>query len=137
MPQTNPPCPRATFAKNKKLDPQNVFLERARAGCGGDATSLYKNLVKNRKTNFRRQAIQEPIFLWLIEILKAITMGVVARAALFWSSVPNPAIASPARQIVCSTQVKHRHFMVKYRHSPFWCLCCCEHSPGREARLKF
>ena len=22
----------------------------------------YKNLVKNRKTNFRRQAIQEPIF---------------------------------------------------------------------------
>jgi hypothetical protein len=25
-------------------------------------TSLCKNLVKNRKTNFRRQAIQEPIF---------------------------------------------------------------------------
>jgi hypothetical protein len=33
----------------------------ARAGCG-DVTSLYKNLVKNRKTNLRRQAIQEPIF---------------------------------------------------------------------------
>ena len=33
----------------------------AQAGCG-DVTSLYKNLVKNRKTNFRRQAIQEPIF---------------------------------------------------------------------------
>jgi hypothetical protein len=31
------------------------------AGCG-DVTSLYKNLVKNRKTNFLRQAIQEPIF---------------------------------------------------------------------------
>ena len=30
-------------------------------GCG-DVISLYKNLVKNRKTNFRRQAIQKPIF---------------------------------------------------------------------------
>ena len=26
MPQTNPSCPRTTFAKNKKLFPQNVFL---------------------------------------------------------------------------------------------------------------
>jgi hypothetical protein len=42
---------------------QDGFRTRARAGCG-DATSLYKNLVKNRKSNFLRQAIQvqEPIF---------------------------------------------------------------------------
>jgi hypothetical protein len=59
-PQTNPSCPRANFAQNKKFYPHNEFFG-ARAGCG-DVTSLYKNLVKNRKTNFRRQAIQEPIF---------------------------------------------------------------------------
>jgi hypothetical protein len=45
--------------KNKKFYPQTCF--GAHAGCG-DVTSLCKNLVKNRKTNFRRQAIQEPIF---------------------------------------------------------------------------
>jgi hypothetical protein len=37
------------------------FWGLQQAGCG-DVTSLYKNLVKNRKTNFPRQAIQEPIF---------------------------------------------------------------------------
>ena len=45
--------------KLKVLRPKRIF--GARAGCG-DVTSLYKNLVKNRKTNFRRQAIQGPIF---------------------------------------------------------------------------
>ena len=59
MPQANPSCPRTTFAKNKKVLPSKRIFG-ARAGCG-DVTSLYKNLVKNRKTNFRRQAIQEPI----------------------------------------------------------------------------
>jgi hypothetical protein len=54
----------------------------AQAGCG-DVTSLYKNLVKNRKTNFLRQAIQEPIFLWLMQILKAVAMGVVAACGIF------------------------------------------------------
>jgi hypothetical protein len=50
----------------------------AQTGCG-DVTSLYKNLVKNRKTNFRRQAIQEPIFpvAIIIQILKAVTMIMV------------------------------------------------------------
>jgi hypothetical protein len=41
-------------------------------------------LVKNRKTNFLRQAIQEPIFLWLMQILKAVVMGVVAACGIFW-----------------------------------------------------
>jgi hypothetical protein len=75
--------------KIKVSSPKRIF--GARAGCG-DVTSLYKNLVKKRKTNFRRKAIQEPIFLWLIQVLNAVAMGVVACAALFWSSVPNPAI---------------------------------------------
>jgi hypothetical protein len=47
----------------------------AHAGCG-DVTSLYKILVKNQKTNFRRLVIQEPIFLWLIQ------MGVVAACGI-------------------------------------------------------
>jgi hypothetical protein len=59
-PQANPTCPRTTFAQNKKFCPKKRIFG-ARAGCG-DVTSLYKNLVKNRKTNFRRQAIQGPIF---------------------------------------------------------------------------
>jgi hypothetical protein len=40
--------------------PKRIFGGPVGAGCG-DVTSLYKNLVKNRKTNFRRQATQEPI----------------------------------------------------------------------------
>jgi hypothetical protein len=49
--------------KQKVLPPKRVLCFGGQAGCG-DATSLYKNLVKNRKTktNFCRQAIQEPIF---------------------------------------------------------------------------
>jgi hypothetical protein len=45
--------------KIKGFIPKTHFW--GRAGCG-DVTSLHKNLVKNRKTNFRQQAIQEPIF---------------------------------------------------------------------------
>jgi hypothetical protein len=46
--------------KNKKFHPQNAFSGPGLAVV--TPTSLCKNLVKNRKTNFRRQAIQEPIF---------------------------------------------------------------------------
>jgi hypothetical protein len=60
MPQLLPKCPRATFAQNKKFYPQKRVFG-AQVGCG-DVTSLYKNLLKNRKTNFLRQVIQEPIF---------------------------------------------------------------------------
>ena len=77
-----PECSGATFAKNKRFYPQKRVLG-ARAGCG-DATSLHKNLVKKRKTNFRRQAIHGPIFLWLMQGLKAVTMGVVAACGIFW-----------------------------------------------------
>jgi hypothetical protein len=80
-PQLLPKYPRTTFAQKKKFYPQSVFFG-AQAGCV-DVTSLYKNLVKNRKTNFRRQAIQEPIFLWLTQILKAVVMGVVAVCGTF------------------------------------------------------
>jgi hypothetical protein len=34
-----------------------------------------QKLVKNWETNFLRQAFQEPIFLWLMQILKAVAMG--------------------------------------------------------------
>jgi hypothetical protein len=45
--------------KQKVLPPKRVL--GAQASCG-DVTSLSKNLVQHRTTNFRRQAIQEPIF---------------------------------------------------------------------------
>jgi hypothetical protein len=47
------------FRKNKIFTLKLVW--GAQAGCG-DVTSLYKNLVKNRKTKFLRQAIHEPTF---------------------------------------------------------------------------
>ena len=44
-----------------------------------------KTLVKNRKTSFLWQVIQEPVFLWLMQILKAkaAAMGVVAACGIF------------------------------------------------------
>jgi hypothetical protein len=49
-------------------------------------------------TNFRRLVIQVAIFLWLIQTLKAVAMGVVAAMAFFWSSKPNPANAGQRRK---------------------------------------
>jgi hypothetical protein len=63
-----------------------------------DASTLTpKNLVKkNRTTNFLRQAIRESIFLWLIviQLLKAVAMGVVAKCGTctFLPDRHNPAI---------------------------------------------
>jgi hypothetical protein len=67
---------------------KSFTLKTCFGGCG-DVTFafLYKYLVKNRKTNFLRQAIQEPIFLWLIQIAKAVAMGVVAACGIFFCQV--------------------------------------------------
>ena len=62
------------------------------AGCG-DVTSLYKNLVKKRKTNFLRQAIQEPIFSVAHTDFEGGGDGLVAVRHFFGSDRPNPAIA--------------------------------------------
>jgi hypothetical protein len=54
IPQVLPKYPRTTFAQNKKRYPKKTETYFG--------ALLYKSLVKNRKTNFPRQAIQEPIF---------------------------------------------------------------------------
>jgi hypothetical protein len=61
----------------------------AQAGCG-DVTSLYKN----RKTNFLRQAIQEPIFSVAYAGFEGGDdgRGRGVRYFVFWSGRPNPAI---------------------------------------------
>jgi hypothetical protein len=81
--QVVPLCSRWTFAQNIKFYPQNVFFG-ARAGCG-DATSLYKNLVKNTKTYLTSigSRFRSPFFLCLIQNLKAVAMGLVAAIAFF------------------------------------------------------
>jgi hypothetical protein len=66
--------------KQKVLPPKRVLGPQA--GCG-DVTSLYKNLVKNRKLTFAGRRFKSPFFLWLIQILKAVTMGVVAACGTF------------------------------------------------------
>jgi hypothetical protein len=67
--------------KLKVLPPKRVL--GAQAGCG-DVTSLYKNLVKKiEKLTFAGRRFKSPVFLWLIQILKAVTMGVVAACGTF------------------------------------------------------
>jgi hypothetical protein len=41
----------------------------------------------------RIRAIQEPVFLWLIQILKAVAMIMITAIAFFWSYMGNPAMA--------------------------------------------
>jgi hypothetical protein len=67
----------ACFAKTSKT------YFSAQTGCGGVIFSMQKP-SQNRKTNFRRQAIQQGLFfLWLMQILKVAAMGVVAVCGIF------------------------------------------------------
>ena len=68
------------------------------AGWDVRLTSLYKKPTSslNRKTNCIRQAIKEPIFLWLIKWLIQ-SVGVVAAIKFVWQNKPNPAMLEPGR----------------------------------------
>ena len=44
------------------------------------------------KITFYHRRFKSPLFLWLIQILKTVTMAVVAAIAFFWSFKRNPAI---------------------------------------------
>jgi hypothetical protein len=49
-----------------------------------DATSPYKNLVKNEKNELVPACDSEAIFLRQVQFLKAAAMGVVLAAVFFW-----------------------------------------------------
>ena len=56
--------------------------------------------------------IQEFVFLWLIQILKAVTMIMVTAIAFFWSSMRNPAIGA-----ICPIANENA---IAVRHSQFF-----------------
>jgi hypothetical protein len=73
-----PKYSRATFTPNKKF-----ALETPVWGLF-NATSPYKNLVNTgKKLTLSGRRFKSPFFLWLMQILKAVAMGVVAVPGTF------------------------------------------------------
>ena len=79
-----------SFYVISKLFTQTFLIGR------GDVTFLHIAYIKSTKNVGKLTCVfgrfKNPFFLWLMQILRAVAMGVVACVALFWSSVPNPAI---------------------------------------------
>jgi hypothetical protein len=64
---------------------------------------IQKPSQKRKNLTFIGRRFRSPFFLCLTQILKAVTTGVVAAIALFWSNKPNPAI----RANMPSAEVKY------------------------------
>jgi hypothetical protein len=62
----------------------------------GDVTLLHVAYAKSTKNAGKLTCVygrsKDPFFLWLTQILKAVTMVVVTAIAFFWSFTRNPAI---------------------------------------------
>ena len=90
MPQLLPNFPRATFAQNKFFALRTCF--GAQAGCG-DVTSLaiQKPSQKHQSpASTIGSRFRSPLFLSLIQNLKAVAMGVVAAVTFFWPNIIGP-----------------------------------------------
>ena len=90
MPQVVPKCPSTTFAQNKKCYPQNMFLRLC------DATSPYKNLVKNWENEvfpaFDSEAnFSAPSTVQFLKV-KAGAMGMVLAVSFFLAIKGRPAM---------------------------------------------
>ena len=79
-----------------------------RVGRGDVTFLLHIAYVKSTKNVGKLACVfgrfKNPFFLWLIQILKAVTMIMVTAIAFFWSFTRNPAIM---RQIVLSPVLTH------------------------------
>ena len=79
-----------SFYVISKLFTQTFLIGR------GNATFLYIAYVKSTKNVGKLTCVfgrfKNPFFLWLIQILKAVTMIMVTAIAFFWSFMRNPAI---------------------------------------------
>ena len=86
-----------SFYVISKLFTQTFLIGR------GDVTFLHIAYVKSTKNVGKLTCVfgrfKNPFFLWLIQILKAVTMIMVTAIAFFWSFMRNPAIgrAGPGR----------------------------------------
>ena len=79
-----------SFYVISKLFTQTFLIGR------GDVTFLHIAYVKSTKNVGKPTCVfgrfKNPFFLWLIQILKAVTMIMVTAIAFFWSFMRNPAI---------------------------------------------
>ena len=79
-----------SFYVISKLFTQTFLIGR------GDVTFLHIAYVKSTKNVGKLTCVfgrfKNPFFLWLIQILKAVTMIMVTAIAFFWSFMRNPAI---------------------------------------------
>jgi hypothetical protein len=78
-----------------KLFTQTLLIGR------GDVTFLHiaytvQNLVKCRKLTCVHGRFNDLFFLWLIQILKAVTMIMVTAITFFWSFMRNPDVCPTA-----------------------------------------
>ena len=80
-----------SFYVISKLFTQTFLIGR------GDVTFLHIAYVKSTKNVGKPTCVfgrfKNPFFLWLIQILKTVTMIMVTAIAFFWSFMRNPAIA--------------------------------------------
>jgi hypothetical protein len=95
--QNGPPVSKADHASFNLI--RKLFIQAFLIG-RGDVTALHVAYTKSSK-NFEKLTFdygrfKSPPFLWLMQILKAVTMVmiVVTAVACFWSFIRNPAIFS-------------------------------------------
>ena len=107
-----------SFYVISKLFTQTFLIGR------GDVTFLHIAYVKSTKNVGKPTCVfgrfKNPFFLWLIQILKTVTMIMVTAIAFFWSFMRNPAIQStcfltprPFQNLICKfspSAVVHAHF---------------------------
>ena len=106
-----------SFYVISKLFTQTFLIGR------GDVTFLHIAYVKSTKNVGKLTCVfgrfKNPFFLWLIQILKAVTMIMVTAIAFFWSFMRNPAIPLRATdvcmyvsdlELVCTTQLFYTYF---------------------------
>jgi hypothetical protein len=78
------------FCAFSKLFTQTFLIGR------GDVTFLHATYTKPsqnvEKLTCARGRFKSPFFLWLTQVLKAVTMVMVTAIAFFWSNMANPAM---------------------------------------------
>ena len=78
------------FCVFRKLFTQTFLIGR------GDVTFLHVTYTKPSQNVEKLTCVhgrfESPFFLWLIQILKAVTMIMVTAIKFFWSNIANPAI---------------------------------------------
>ena len=96
-----------SFYVISKLFTQTFLIGR------GDVTFLHIAYVKSTKNVGKPTCVfgrfKNPFFLWLIQILKTVTMIMVTAIAFFWSFMRNPAIGTRRVFVGFTPPLGHGH----------------------------